>query len=146
VVQLVQLVPLAARLRLPPSDPMQTWHADSRGREIAKRNCGTKPKHNNTTPKHTTETTTQGQNKNQKANTHTHTQQNKDTETQKHRDTKTQRHRNTQGCNSSRFCAWWGGGQSKVSFVIQNGTLHNIFSGAAIQADSVHGGVVDNQK
>jgi hypothetical protein len=114
VVQLVQLVPLAARLRLPPSDPMQTWHADSRGGEIAKRNCGTKPKHNNTTPKHTTETTTQGQNKNQKANTHTHTHSR--TKTQRHRNTETLRHRDT-------------------------GTHR-----AAIQADSVHGGVVDNQR
>ena len=37
-------------------------------------------------------------------------------------------------------------GQSKVSLVIQNGTPHNRFSGGAIQADSVHGGVVDNQR
>ena len=50
------------------------------------------------------------------------------------------------GFNSSRFCAWWGGGQSKVGLVIQNDTLHNRFSGAAIQADSVYGGVVDNQR
>ena len=31
------------------------------------------------------------------------------------------------------------GGQSKATLVIQNGTLHDRFSGAAIQADSVHG-------
>ena len=50
------------------------------------------------------------------------------------------------GGNSNRFCAWWGGGQSKVGLVIQNGTLHNRSSGAAIQADSVHGGVVYTQR
>ena len=37
-------------------------------------------------------------------------------------------------------------GQSKVNLVIQNGTPHNRFSGVAIQADSVHGEVVDNQR
>jgi hypothetical protein len=33
-----------------------------------------------------------------------------------------------------------------LGLAIQNGTRHNRFSGAAIQADSVHGGVVDNQR
>ena len=34
LVQLVQLMPLAARLRLSPSDPMQTWQADSRAKHV----------------------------------------------------------------------------------------------------------------
>jgi hypothetical protein len=33
-----------------------------------------------------------------------------------------------------------------VGLAIQNGTLHNRFSGAAIQADSVHGGAVGTQR
>ena len=118
--QLLKLVPLAARLRLPPSDPMQTWQADNRSGEIAKRNCGTKPKHNNTTPKHTTETTTQGHKQKPKANTHTHTHtaepRHRDTETPRHSNTETLRHRDT-------------------------GTHR-----AAIQAESVHGWMVDNQR
>ena len=140
-----------------PCGPSQTStersHADLACRQPRKGNCKTQLRDQTKAQQHNTKahhrdnnTGTKQKPKGKHTHTHTHTQQNKDTETQKHRDTKTQRHRNTQGCNSSRFCAWWGGGQSKVSFVIQNGTLHNIFSGAAIQADSVHGGVVDNQK
>ena len=77
MVQLVQLVPRAARLRLSPSDDMQTWEADNQGGEVAKRN-----------PRTTAQRSRNTTNKNQ--------QQNKGAETQRRQQTdKTNKTTNT---------------------------------------------------